>query len=438
MKAHRFGVAGADGLRDALRFWPLLLAAFLHAIVSCLLLGLSFQQASEAQEVSRHLQRWDQAGAASLRGLYLSGSALHGPGDEQEDTPTGGHGLEVPPAEPDQSGTTGGAARVDPLLALLADPQRTAYTLDPYGDRFGDDLPGAILVTEDFLVATGLDPAMTPAGRTPRRAADGTPAPYAVLGASSTVTDPYALTVDGVLPPTTRVKFQDTMIPVVGRLAPGATALDPMMGSVPLDEAVVVVVPPTMLTALYEPDTLEALLLRTVALGPDALPALDLAARSLESEALLVTAEPLSAESSPLLQSLSASSRTLLVLFSAAVLGAVVSLFGVLGVLTRALGPTWRIAVMVGAARWQVVVRIAVPVLLAWVLPAGVGLAAGAAVLPGPPATGLLMAALAAILAVGAAAGISSWRTLAATFSTGRRRTRPGASTTPAPTKEPA
>ena len=93
-----------------------------------------------------------------------------------------------------------------------------------------------------------------------------------------------------------------------------------------------------------------ALLLRTVALGRDALPTLEAAARSLESEALVVTAEPLSAESSPLLQSLSSSSRTLLVLFGAAVLGAVVSLFGALGVLTRTLAPTWRIATMVGNA----------------------------------------------------------------------------------------
>ncbi|MFO5558391.1 hypothetical protein, partial [Klebsiella pneumoniae] len=74
-----------------------------------------------------------------------------------------------------------------------------------------------------------------------------------------------------------------------------------------------------------------------------------------------VTAEPLTPQSSALLQSLSASSRTLLVLFGAAVLGAVVSLFGVLGVLARALAPTWRIAAMVGAARWQAAVRITVP-----------------------------------------------------------------------------
>ena len=96
MRARRLAVAGVDGVRDALRFWPLLLAAFLHAIVSCLLLGLSFQQASEAQEVNRHLQRWEQEGAASLRGLYLSGSDLHDTGAEQDDT------LPPPESIPDQ------------------------------------------------------------------------------------------------------------------------------------------------------------------------------------------------------------------------------------------------------------------------------------------------------------------------------------------------
>lgn len=438
MRTRRLAVAGIDGVRDALRFWPLLLAAFLHAIVSCLLLGLSFQQASEAQEVNRHLQRWEQGGAASLRGLYLSGSDLHDTGAEQDDTLPSEDGREASSAEPAEAGATGGAERVDALVAMLADPQRTAYTMDPYGDRFGDDLPGAIVVTEDFLAASGLEATLTPTGQEPARETDGTSVPYVVLGSASTARDPYALTVDGVLPPTSRVRFQDTMIPVVGRLAPGATALDPMMGSVPLDEAVVVVVAPTMLAALYEPDTLDALLLRTVALGRDALPTLDAAARPLESEALVVTAEPLSAESSPLLQSLSSSSRTLLVLFGAAVLGAVVSLFGALGVLTRTLAPTWRIATMVGAARWQVALRIAVPVLLAWVLPAGVGLAAGAAVLPGPPSPALMAAALVGVLAVGATAALSSWRSLAATFGTYRRRPRPDASTTGALTKEPA
>lgn len=136
------------------------------------------------------------------------------------------------------------------------------------------------------------------------------------------------------------------MIPVTGRLAPGATALDPMMGSVPLDEAVLVVVPTSMLASLYPPDALEGLLLRTIVLGQDAVPALDAAGRALETDALVVTAEPLTPQSSALLQSLSASSRTLLVLFGAAVLGAVVSLFGVLGVLARALAPPG------GSPRW--------------------------------------------------------------------------------------
>ncbi|WP_164966067.1 hypothetical protein, partial [Streptococcus pneumoniae] len=66
------GVAWSEGLRDTLRFWPLVLVAFVHAVASCSLLGLSFQQASEAQEVDRHLQRWEQLGAASLRGFYLA------------------------------------------------------------------------------------------------------------------------------------------------------------------------------------------------------------------------------------------------------------------------------------------------------------------------------------------------------------------------------
>ena len=106
-------------------------------------------------------------------------------------------------------------------------------------------------------------------------------------------------------------------------------------------------------------------------------------------------------------------------------LGAVVSLFGVLGVLARALAPTWRIAAMVGAARWQAAVRITVPVLFAWVLPAAVGLTAGASALPGPPSTGPMSAALIAVMAIGAGATLSSWRALAATFGRRPRRHRP-------------
>lgn len=297
--------------------------------------------------------------------------------------------------------------------------------MDPYGDRFGDDLPGALLVTEDFFAGSGLDETMSPTGQSPHREADGTAAPYAVLGSDSSAKDPYALTVGGVLPPPTRVQFQDAMIPVTGRLAPGATALEPMMGSVPLDEAALVVVPTSMLASLYPPDALEGLLLRTIVLGQDAVPALDAAGRALETDALVVTAEPLTPQSSALLQSLSASSRTLLVLFGAAVLGAVVSLFGVLGVLARALAPTWRIAAMVGAARWQAAVRITVPVLFAWVLPAAVGLTAGASALPGPPSPGPMSAALIAVMAIGAGATLSSWRALAATFGRRPRRHRP-------------
>lgn len=423
MRAGALTVAVVDGWRDARRFWGLILAAFVHAIVSCLLLGLSLQQVGEAQAVADHLQRWDQEGAASLRSLYLAGASHPETGASPED------GAVPSPDGREEAGAhdiPGDSTRVgqDPaaMLGLLADPQRTAYTMDPYGDRFGDDLPGAVLVTEDFLLASGVKETMSPTGKNPQFGAGGAPAPYAVLGSESTAKDPYALTVDGVMPPTTRVRFQDTMIPVVARLAPGATALDPMMGSVPLDDAVLVVVPPSMLTSLYDTEALDALLLRTVALGPHALPELDAAARSLESEALLVAAVPLSAESSPLLQELSGQARTLIVLFAAAVLGAVVSLFGALGVLARGLAPTWRIAAMVGAARWQAAVRIAVPVLLAWVLPAAVGLVLGAAVLPGPPPTGLMALALTAVLVVGITACLSSWRSLAATF--GRRRSR--------------
>lgn len=424
MSLRSLGVAWSDGLRDTLRFWPLVLVAFVHAVASCSLLGLSFQQASEAQEIDRHLQRWEQLGAASLRGFYLAG-----PGDLEGGGAAPGDSQQEPP-EPDFSAdSTADSAddgrRAAALLALLADPHRTAYTMDPYGDRFGDDLPGALLVTEDFFAGSGLDETMSPTGQSPHRDAGGTAAPYAVLGSDSSAKDPYALTAGGVLPPPTRVQFQDAMIPVTGRLAPGATALDPMMGSVPLDEAVLVVVPTSMLASLYPPDALEGLLLRTIVLGQDAVPALDAAGRALETDALVVTAEPLTPQSSALLQSLSASSRTLLVLFGAAVLGAVVSLFGVLGVLARALAPTWRIAAMVGAARWQAAVRITVPVLFAWVLPAVVGLTAGASALPGPPSTGPMSAALIAVMAIGAVATLSSWRALAATFGRRPRRHRP-------------
>lgn len=425
MSLRSLGVAWSDGLRDTLRFWPLVLVAFVHAVASCSLLGLSFQQASEAQEIDRHLQRWEQLGAASLRGFYLAG-----PGDLEGGGAAPGDSQQEPP-EPDFSADSADdGRRAAALLALLADPHRTAYTMDPYGDRFGDDLPGALLVTEDFFAGSGLDETMSPTGQSPHRDAGGTAAPYAVLGSDSSAKDPYALTAGGVLPPPTRVQFQDAMIPVTGRLAPGATALDPMMGSVPLDEAVLVVVPPSMLASLYPPDALEALLLRTIVLGQDAVPALDAAGRALETDALVVTAEPLTPQSSALLQSLSASSRTLLVLFSAAVLGAVVSLFGVLGVLARALAPTWRIAAMVGAARWQAAVRIIVPVLFAWVLPAAVGLTAGASALPGPPPTGLTSTALIAVMAIGAVATLSSWRALAATFGRRPRRHRPTTETT--------
>ncbi|CAM3618992.1 hypothetical protein MILU53160_05045 [Micrococcus luteus] len=48
MSLRSLGVAWSDGLRDTLRFWPLVLVAFVHAVASCSLLGLSFQQASEA------------------------------------------------------------------------------------------------------------------------------------------------------------------------------------------------------------------------------------------------------------------------------------------------------------------------------------------------------------------------------------------------------
>ncbi|EZP64080.1 hypothetical protein BW40_00288 [Micrococcus luteus] len=427
-------MAWSEGLRDTLRFWPLVLVAFVHAVASCSLLGLSFQQASEAQEVDRHLQRWEQLGAASLRGFYLAAPGhLEGggaaPGESQQEPP-----------EPDLSADSKAASaddgrRAAALLALLEDPHRTAYTMDPYGDRFGDDLPGALLVTEDFFAGSGLAAAMSPTGQSPHRDADGTAAPYAVLGSDSSAKDPYALTVGGVLPPPTRVQFQDAMIPVTGRLAPGATALDPMMGSVPLDGAVLVVVPPSALASLYPPDALEAILLRTIVLGQDAVPALDAAGRALETDALVVNAEPLTPQSSALLQSLSASSRTLLVLFGAAVLGAVVSLFGVLGVLARALAPTWRIAAMVGAARWQAAVRIIVPVLFAWVLPAAVGLTAGASALPGPPPTGLTSTALIAVMAIGAVATLSSWRALAATFGRRPRRHRPTKETARASSK---
>lgn len=420
MRADALSIAVADGWHDARRFWWLILGAFVHAIVSCLLLGLSLQQAGEAQAVADHLQRWDQEGAASLRSLYLAGTVHPETGASPEDGAVPSlDGLEetAAPGAPVQE--DGGHAA---MLALLADPEQTAYTMDPYGDRFGDDLPGAVLVTEDFMVAAGLKETMAPTGQTPQRGADGSPAPYAVLGSASNAKDPYALSVDGVMPPTTRVRFQDTMIPVVARLAPGSTALDPMMGSVSLDDAVLVVVPPPMLTSLYDTDALDALLLRAVALGPDAHARLDQAARSLESEALLVATVPLSADSSPLLQELSGQARTLVVLFGAAVLGAVVSLFGALGILARGLAPTWRIAAMVGAAPWQAAVRIAVPVVLAWVLPAAVGLAAGAAVLPGQPSTGLMAGALIVVLVVGVAACLSSWRALAATFGHRRRR----------------
>lgn len=423
MRVGALAVALADGWHDARRFWGLILAAFVHAIVSCLLLGLSLQQAGEARVVADHLQRWEQEGAASLRSMYLAGTVRPETGASPEDgavpSADGPEETAVPEIPADSTREVPGSAA---MLALLADPQRTAYTMDPYGDRFGDDLPGAVLVTEDFLLAAGVKETMSPTGQTPQHGADGVPAPYAVLGSASTAKDPYALAVDGAMPPTTRVRFQEAMIPVVGRLTPGATALDPMMGSVSLDAAVLVVVPPSMLPSLYDAEALDALLLRTVALGPHALPELDAAARSLETEALLVAAVPLSAESSPVLQELSGQARTLVVLFAAAVLGAVVSLFGALGVLARGLAPTWRIAAMVGAARRQVAVRIAVPVLLAWVLPAAVGLALGAAVLPGPPPTGLMTVALTAVLVVGIAACLSSWRSLAATF--GRRKRR--------------
>lgn len=57
-----------------------------------------------------------------------------------------------------------------------------------------------MLVTEDSLTAAGLqdDPEQTGQG-VPADPA-GQPGPYAVLGNASTAKDPYALTVDGVLP----------------------------------------------------------------------------------------------------------------------------------------------------------------------------------------------------------------------------------------------
>ena len=221
MSLRSLGVAWSDGLRDTLRFWPLVLVAFVHAVASCSLLGLSFQQASEAQEIDRHLQRWEQLGAASLRGYYLAG-----PGDLEGRGNAPGEPQQEPP-EPDlsagsQTDSADDGRRAAALLALLEDPHRTAYTMDPYGDRFGDDLPGALLVTEDFFAGSGLAAAMSPTGQSPHRDADGTAAPYAVLGSDSSAKDPYALTVGGVLPPPTRVQFQDAMIPVTGRLAPGA------------------------------------------------------------------------------------------------------------------------------------------------------------------------------------------------------------------------
>lgn len=425
MSTRALAVALADGLNDAARFWPLILGAFLHAVVSCLLLGLSFQQVSEAGEVSDHLHRWEQQGAASLHGVYLARVSARPAAEGM--TPTLQDGLDETPVL-DPEGEAGAASRTAGLLSLLEDPQRLAYTMDPYGDRFGDDLPGAMVVTEDFLRATGVDDSMTPTGAAVPRDSDGAPAPYAVLGSASRAKDPHALLVDGAPPPTTRVQFQGAMIPVVGRLAQGATTLDPMMGSVPLDEAALIVLPAESLPGLYPPEELEALLLRTVVLGPDAVPVLDASARPFESERLLVAAQPLTAESSGLLQSLTSSSRTLVLLFGAAVLGAVVSLFGALGVLARALAPTWRIAAMVGAARWQAAVRIAVPVLLAWVLPAGLGLLAGAAAVPGPSPTALAAVALALVLGVGCWAALSSWRALAATF--GPRRRTPTRTTT--------
>ena len=92
MSLRSLGVAWSDGLRDTLRFWPLVLVAFVHAVASCSLLGLSFQQASEAREIDRHLQRWEQLGAASLRGYYLAGLGdLEGrgnaPGEPQQEPP---------------------------------------------------------------------------------------------------------------------------------------------------------------------------------------------------------------------------------------------------------------------------------------------------------------------------------------------------------------
>lgn len=154
-------MAWSDGLRDTLRFWPLVLVAFVHAVASCSLLGLSFQQASEAQEIDRHLQRWEQLGAASLRGFYLAG-----PGDLEGGGAAPGDSQQEPP-EPDFSAdSTADSAddgrRTAALLALLADPHRTAYTMDPYGDRFGDDLPGALC--QGPLSSAHRRPVFLPAG----------------------------------------------------------------------------------------------------------------------------------------------------------------------------------------------------------------------------------------------------------------------------------
>ena len=57
-----------------------------------LALGTVLPAASEAQEIDRHLQRWEQLGAASLRGFYLAGPGdLEGggaaPGDSQQEPP---------------------------------------------------------------------------------------------------------------------------------------------------------------------------------------------------------------------------------------------------------------------------------------------------------------------------------------------------------------
>ena len=425
MTPYALVVALSDGCRDALRFWPMITAAFVHAIASSLLLGLSLQQASEAREITRHLERWETTGAASLHGLYLAGpdqvdgGATSGRSAQLDGGPVADGQAEVTGA--DLASPTHGEVPVE-FVSLLEDPDRLVYTVDFHGDRFGDDLPGALIVTEDLLPAFGFDASMERTGQNVPKDRSGAPAPYAVIGSASPARGSPALAVDGALPAPSHMEFHGAMIPVVGELPQDSTILDPNMGSVSLDEAVLIVTPAGMLPQLYSRFELEALLLRTVALGPDAADVLGAAGQSLESDALLVTAAPLTSASSALLQSLSSSALTLVVLFGAAVLGAAVSLFGALGVLARALNPTWRIAALVGAARWQVTVRIAVPVVLAWVLPAGAGLVLAASVLPGSPSIELMAGAMSVVMLLGVVAALSSRKDLRSAFSRPRPR----------------